>query len=300
MLRLRLYLVSFAFIFSCTFIVTNGLMMSEGSNSSLTEIIPPRQETTNINESIIEGSKTKTEDNKSTIQLKKESIPSASSSNRPQIIIYHSHNRESWLPELDNIKTPDKAYDSKINVTLLGSYLQSKLLKNEISVLHSTIDYPSQISNFNYAKSYSYSKITINKELKMHQNVKYLLDLHRDSQEREKTTITYKNQNYAQVYFVVGINHPNWKQNMKFANRIQKGLNEIVPNLSKGIYQKDKTSGNGEYNQSLSSNSALIEIGGVENSLEESYLTIEVLAKVIQDIWLEDNLSLATTLSPAI
>ncbi|WP_169082816.1 stage II sporulation protein P [Paenibacillus sp. PL91] len=35
--------------------------------------------------------------------------------------------------------------------------------------------------------------------------------------------------------------------------------------------------------QSLTGNSALIEIGGVENSLEESYRTTEVLAKVIQD-----------------
>ncbi|KRE34966.1 stage II sporulation protein P [Paenibacillus sp. Soil522] len=302
MLSLRSALVLFAFLFSCTFtfIVTNGLMMTTDSNPSLEVKIQPREEAMNINESIIEGDKPNTLNNQAPTLLKKESIPAIPSGNPPQIIIYHSHNRESWIPELENIKDPDKAFDSKINVTLLGSYLQNKLVSSNIPVFHSKIDYPSRIANFNYAKSYSYSKTTINQELKMHQNVKYLFDLHRDSQEREKTTITYKNQNYAQVYFVVGINHPNWKQNMKFANRIQEGLNKIVPNLSKGIYQKDKNSGNGEYNQSLSSNSALIEIGGVENSLEESYFTIEVLAKVIQDIWLEDNSGLVKPSSPSI
>ncbi|WP_368730606.1 stage II sporulation protein P [Mycobacterium tuberculosis] len=47
--------------------------------------------------------------------------------------------------------------------------------------------------------------------------------------------------------------------------------------------------GNGDYNQALSANSALIEIGGVENNLEENYRTITLLAKVMREIWLEDN-----------
>lgn len=76
---------------------------------------------------------------------------------------------------------------------------------------------------------------------------------------------------------------------MKFAERLQKRLNDKVPYLSKGIYIKDSASGNGDYNQALSPNSALIEIGGVENNLEENYRTITVLAEVIQEIWLEDN-----------
>ncbi|MDQ8734871.1 stage II sporulation protein P [Paenibacillus sp. LHD-38] len=302
MLSVRSALVLFAFLFSCTFIVTNGLMMTTDSNHSLEEHIHPREEVMNINDSFNEDDKTNSVNKQVPTQLKKGTIPAISTGNPPQIIIYHSHNRESWIPELENIKDPDRAFDSKINVTLLGRYLQNKLKlsSSKIPVLHSKIDYPSRITNFNYAKSYSYSKTTINQELKMHQNVKYLLDLHRDSQGREKTTITHKNKNFAQVYFVVGINHPNWKENMEFANRIQEGLNKIVPNLSKGIYQKDKNSGNGEYNQSLSSNSALIEIGGVENSLDESYHTIEVLAKVIQDIWLEDNSGVVKSSSPSI
>ncbi|OIB00593.1 hypothetical protein AK95_25810 [Paenibacillus sp. LC231] len=207
----------------------------------------------------------------------------------PQILIYHSHNRESWLPELSNVQTANVAFDSKTNVTLLGDYLIKKMQSYDIPVFHSKKDYPSVIDSFNYAYSYTYSKNTIQRELTMHDNIEYLIDIHRDSQGRDKTTVQHNNLNYAQVYFVVGTNNPNWEKNMKFAERIQKGLNDKVPDLSKGIYKKDSASGNGDYNQTLSTNSALIEIGGVENNLEESYRTITVLAKVIQEIWLEDN-----------
>lgn len=144
-------------------------------------------------------------------------------------------------------------------------------------------DYPSVISNFNYAYSYTYSRETIEQERAMHNNIEYLIDIHRDSQGRDKTTIQYNNLNYAQVYFVVGTNNPNWQKNLKFAERIQKGLNSKVPSLSKGIYKKDSSIGNGDYNQALSANSALIEIGGVENNLEENYRTITLLAKVMRE-----------------
>ena len=72
----------------------------------------------------------------------------------------------------------------------------------------------------------------------MHDNIEYLIDIHRDSQGRDKTTVQHNNLNYAQVYFVVGTNNPNWEKNMRFAERIQKGLNDKVPDLSKGIYKK--------------------------------------------------------------
>lgn len=209
----------------------------------------------------------------------------------PQILIYHSHNRESWIPELSNIQTANEAFDPKTNVTLLGDYLLEKMESNDIPAFHSKKDYPTVIETFNYANSYAYSKSTIQKELRMHGNIQYLIDIHRDSQGRENTTVQYKNKNYAQVYFVVGTNNPKWEMNMKFAERLHHSLNDRVPGLSKGIYKKDSRIGNGDYNQGLSPNSALIEIGGVENNLDESYRTVSILAKVIQDIWLQDNLN---------
>jgi stage II sporulation protein P len=125
----------------------------------------------------------------------------------------------------------------------------------------------------------------VREALSLHKDVQYLFDIHKDAEGRGKTTVTYKNIDYAQVYFVVRTNNPNWKQNFKFAGQLQELLNARIPNISKGIYRKDKSSGNGEYNQSVSGSIALIEIGGVENTLEESYRTIDVLAEVIEQLW---------------
>lgn len=205
----------------------------------------------------------------------------------PAIFIYHTHNRESWLPELANVQNADDAFDPKINVTLLGTRLMKNLKTYGLEVIHSTKDYFSEVGNFNYARSYQYSKLSVKEAITRRNGIRFLFDLHRDSLGREETTISFNNQNYARVYFVVGTNNPNWKQNMEFAEQLQEGLNALVPQLSKGIYLKDRSSGNGEYNQSVSGTSALIEIGGVGNTLEESYRTIDLLSKVILQAWKE-------------
>ncbi|WP_080837451.1 stage II sporulation protein P [Cohnella massiliensis] len=213
----------------------------------------------------------------------------STSISNPAIFIYHTHNRESWLPELANIQNADQAFDPNINVTLLGTRLAENLKKYGIEVVHSTEDYVSEVKSFNYAQSYQYSKLSVKEAMTRNNGIRFLFDLHRDSQPREETTVTFNNRNYAQVYFVIGTNNPNWKQNMKFAEQLQEGLNTLVPQLSKGIYRKDKSSGNGEYNQSFSGTSALIEIGGVGNTLEESYRTIDLLSKVIRQVWKENT-----------
>ncbi|MFD1130656.1 stage II sporulation protein P [Paenibacillus sp. PDC88] len=298
------YVIVFGLVFSLAFYATIGIInynMKSASSQSLTKSDLQTVKKTNLT-SLSSTLTTKSSDQKlelSALKNKektsnvhhKNSLEEKNTSNLslPQVLIYHSHNRESWIPELKNIKVANEAFDSKTNVTLLGDYLIKKMKTYDIPVFHSKKDYPSVISNFNYAYSYTYSRETIEQERAMHNNIEYLIDIHRDSQGRDKTTIQYNNLNYAQVYFVVGTNNPNWQKNLKFAERIQKGLNSKVPSLSKGIYKKDSSIGNGDYNQALSANSALIEIGGVENNLEENYRTITLLAKVMREIWLEDN-----------
>lgn len=225
------------------------------------------------------------------IPVTKKTTPkkSVAASIQPQVFIYHTHNRESWLPELKGKTSADQAFDPKINVTLLGNDLANKLTEKGMKVLHTTDDYPSAVKNFNYAKSYVYSKATLTQELSKHKSIEYVFDIHRDSEAKNQTTITYHNQNYAQLYFVVGRENPNWKETMEFATRLENKLNKEIPGISKGIYQKDHSSGNGKYNQSLAEYSALIEIGGVDNVLEENYRTISILADAIHEIWHEDH-----------
>lgn len=214
-------------------------------------------------------------------------VQNQSAKSKDTVFIYHSHNRESWLPELEKITDPDLAYDPKKNITLLGERMKQRLEKHGISTIHSTIDYPSIIQNFKYSKSYVYSKKTVETALSNNKDVNFWFDIHRDSQRRGKTTITINNKDYAQIYFVVGEKNPDWEKNMEFAKNIHNKLNEKYPGISKGIYNKNSIGSNNEYNQSHSPNSSLIEIGGVDNTLAESLRTAEILADVIADLYWE-------------
>jgi stage II sporulation protein P len=91
------------------------------------------------------------------------------------------------------------------------------------------------------------------------------------------------------VYFIIGHRNPNWRENEDFANRIHERLEKQYPGLSRGVWGKTAANGNGEYNQSVAPGSVLIEIGGVDNTLEECYRTADALAKVISDIYWNDE-----------
>ncbi|MCY9693384.1 stage II sporulation protein P [Paenibacillus alginolyticus] len=199
------------------------------------------------------------------------------------VFIYHSHNRESWIPELTKVTNPDLAFDATKNVTLLGKRMKESFDKLGISATHSNKDYPSSVKDFTYPKSYQYSKLTVKEAFAANPKLSYLFDIHRDSQGRSKTTVTINKKDYAQIYFVVGEKNPNWEKNMEFAKKIHDKINEKYPGISRGIYGKN-SNGNGEYNQSFSPNSSLIEIGGVENTLVESYRTIDILVEIIADV----------------
>ncbi|MCQ6558367.1 stage II sporulation protein P [Paenibacillus mendelii] len=199
------------------------------------------------------------------------------------VFIYHSHNRESWYPELKSgAKDPSSATK---NVTLLGKRLKQKLEEEGVGATTSSADYPTAIKKYNWALSYKYSKQTVTEAMASNDQLKFFFDLHRDSLRKKNTTITIKGLPYARVYFVIGHANPNWRKNESFANRIHDALEKDYPGLSKGILGKTTASGNGEYNQSISPGSILIEIGGVDNTLEESYRTIDALAKVISELY---------------
>lgn len=201
----------------------------------------------------------------------------------PVVFIYHSHNRESWLPELgEDAKNPESG---EINITLVGRRLAERLEEKGVGTLHSNVDYMTAIEDYRWELSYKYSKNTVVEAMSRHEGLTYLFDIHRDSQPRGYTTATIDGKAYAQVYFIIGKGNPDWRENESFAARIHGRLEERYPGISRGIWGKDASSGNGEYNQSLSPNSLVIEIGGIENTLEECYRTADALAEIIAELY---------------
>ena len=68
---------------------------------------------------------------------------------------------------------------------------------------------------------------------------------------------------------------------MEIAERINNISNKYYPGLSKGILKKEGEGVDGIYNQDVDKNCILIEIGGVDNTIEEVYNTLEVLSNVL-------------------
>ena len=209
----------------------------------------------------------------------------SAAASKPSIFIYHTHDRESFLPELkgQGITNPDQAYSSKINITQVGDEVVNKLKQLGIQALHSTVDYPSVVSDFNYAKSYAYSNKTVKEAIARDSHLTYFFDIHRDSLGRSQTTTKLNGENYAQIYFIVGKRNPNWEKNLVFAEKLHNKLQQLYPGISKGIYGKE-THGNGEYNQSISPTSILVEIGGPDNTMAEMNRTADLLAQIIADV----------------
>ncbi|MDF2836610.1 MAG: stage sporulation protein [Paenibacillus sp.] len=205
--------------------------------------------------------------------------------NKKVAFIYHSHNRESWFPELD--PGAKDASSSTKNITLVGKRLAAGLEERGIGSVVSDTDYPTAINDYRWELSYKYSMKTVKEAMAGRDDLTYFFDLHRDSQKRKYTTVDIGGTSYAQVYFIIGHRNPRWKENEAFATRIHDALEKKYPGISRGIWGKTAATGNAEYNQSLASQSVLIEIGGVENTLEESYRTADALAEVISSIYWE-------------
>ncbi|AJS57660.1 stage II sporulation protein P [Paenibacillus sp. IHBB 10380] len=206
-----------------------------------------------------------------------------------EVLIYHSHPRESFNPFLGiNISNPNSDVSSK-NIMQVGSFIAKELKMRGVGTLHLEKDYASYIQDYNWNYSYKYSRQTVKEALAQNDQLTYLLDIHRDSQRHKKTTTVINNVSYAQMYFIIGHENKNWRQNEAYANAINKRLETSYPGISRGIWGKTAEQGNGEYNQSLSPNSIVIEIGGVDSTKEELQRTSRVLADIIADIYFADQ-----------
>lgn len=205
----------------------------------------------------------------------------------PLIGIYHTHSRESYLPEFPNYKRlkPDDAhtYDLSKTVVRVGEELARTLNeKYGLGVVQS------RYMNDREGKlgAYVRSLVTAQKLLKDYPTIRILLDIHRDSQRRAVTTATIGGQPVARVMLVIGkyreAGEPSWEPNDAFAHEIVRVMDAKYPGLSRGIYYE-----NYRFNQHLLPGSVILEVGGVDNTLEESLraarLMADVLAEVIRD-----------------
>ena len=131
----------------------------------------------------------------------------------------------------------------------------------------------------------AYNKIRphVKKQL---QEKKYdlVIDLHRDSVGPEKTTISHNDQKYAKVAFVIGMEHPNYKQNRANAVLLKNEMELLVPGITRNLVMKHGAGVDGKYNQDLDSSLLVVELGGIGNAEDELNRTIAVLGKAVATV----------------
>ncbi|ARK31361.1 stage II sporulation protein P [Halalkalibacter krulwichiae] len=159
---------------------------------------------------------------------------SALNSDNPQVYIYHTHNTESFLPDL-NVDDGRLAFDEEINITLVGQHLSNQLEGKNIRTIHDNTDFVAllQKQNLEFRQAYELSKINVERALEAHDSLKMVFDIHRDSTSSIVTTTTINNQEVAKLLFVVSRNHDGFEENLKFAELIHKQLEEKYPGLSR-------------------------------------------------------------------
>ena len=211
----------------------------------------------------------------------------------PVVLIYHTHGTESYAEEGRGSyakKSLPRSKDVAKNVVAVGKVLADTLNARGIPTLHCEIMHDAA----SYNNSYTYSRQTLKDYMAEYPTLRYAFDIHRDALVGRDTVykvLTYdESRPTAQVMLVVGTDsagarHPNWRDTLGFAVRVQSRLTTRLETLARPICVK-----NASYNQQCTGQGFLIEIGTCVNTLAEAkaaaVLVGEALAAQIREEWL--------------
>lgn len=209
------------------------------------------------------------------------------------VFIYHTHSWESYLPLLKDAKVPNDAIssDNRVNVVRLGERLANDLMKNNIGVQQDKTNMTQDLKSkgLKTTQAYSESRKIVQEAAAQNHVLKYFFDIHRDSARRNVTTKTINGVDYARLYFVIGKENKSYLENLEMAKTLNQELEKKFPGISRGVFLKTYNEGNGVYNQDISNKAVLLEIGGVDNDLDELNRTVDAFSEVLTDYYWKTN-----------
>ena len=201
------------------------------------------------------------------------------------IILFHTHSCESYTSSEKYPYTPTgnfRTTDLNFTVTRVGTELETYLKQYNYNVVHNTDyhDYPA------YNGSYTRSLKTVENILQTTPS-DIIIDVHRDaigSRSDYAPTVKIGDEEAAQLMFVIGTDagglwHQNWKENLKFAIKVQQKANEIYPGLFKTMMLTKS-----RYNQHTGKYASIIEVGATGNTLEQCLTSMKYLAAVMHEV----------------
>lgn len=206
----------------------------------------------------------------------------------PLVAIYHTHSTESYLPE----SGAERTQGTPGGVMEVGSILAETLWESyRIPVVHNqTIhDYPK------WRLSYVNSEETAAQLVKEYPKLRMVIDLHRDAiKDAEKWDYVTEIDGCetARTMIVVGTDklglpHPHWRENYRFAQELDGLMKKFYPRLSRGVDLRD----DGRWNQHLHPHSVILEVGEVHQSEASAKAAARCMARVIYEylLWEKQN-----------
>ena len=229
-------------------------------------------------------------------QIQADQKPLALPGQGPKILIYHSHTRESYQqdpkdPYKEAFSEPFRTDDTNHSVVKVGEILAQQLTAKGIAVLH---DKTNNEAARGYNSSYTQSLQTLKKLMEAHKSLQVFIDIHRNGydvnggKKADDEVVVINGERVAKVMVVIGTGEgimggfsekPKWQENAKLAIKLTNKVNELYPGLAKDVFYKT-----GRYNQHVSTNAILIEVGSNFTTLAEAERSTKYLAEAISQI----------------
>lgn len=202
------------------------------------------------------------------------------------VIIYHTHTTESYTPSENYQYVPSgdfRTLDSNANVSRVGAYLKELLEKKRIKTYHDDTVYDTS-----YNLSYSKAGKGITALTKKYSNASIVLDVHRDAigsgEEIYRPIVNVDGRDVAQILLVVGTNqggltHKNWRENLKFALKLQKVADELYPGFCRYVDLRKE-----RFNQHVAPGAIIVEMGATGNTMEEALAAAELFTNVLEKV----------------
>ena len=206
----------------------------------------------------------------------------------PRILIYHTHATEAYT-QTENSQYKEtsqwRTNDEEKNIVAVGAKL-AKILSEEYgcNVIHDTTNHePPKLST-----SYSRSVETMQYYKEKYPSITMFIDVHRDAG-LKPLYAEIDGKRVAKMMFVVGTGEgatgtgfaemPDFESNYALAHAITENLLAVNENLMRNIRVKT-----GRYNQHVSNQCLLVEMGDNANTLEEVLNAVPYLARAIVEV----------------
>lgn len=208
----------------------------------------------------------------------------------PRVLIYHTHTWEAYEPTREGEYTPTERWrtkDEAHNVVRVGEVLAECLEEAGFWVVHERTAFEPPVLSTAYTRSLA----MLEAYAQQGETFDYYIDLHRDAYSagvyKENTVTGPDGQALARLMMLIGKGtgetggvgfdvKPDWEQNLLLANDLTERLNAQCEGLCGKV--KIKT---GRFNQHVSTNAILIEVGNNMNTLEEALASMPFLARAL-------------------